>query len=103
MYKNNINKPQPDCHRWGPEGANEPVLEYLLGSRKGKEDPEVTREKFEGSHTYLWLLEAGSCAPRGFKEIIEVFESEEKDGVTGFVNSLLKLYKYEFDIPLEED
>lgn len=98
MYKNR--GPGPDCHRWGPQGANEAVLDYLLDSREGKEDPVVTKEKFEGSHTYLWLLEAGSCAPRGFDEIVKVFEEEERKGLTGFMNALLNLDRDSFDLDI---
>lgn len=100
MYKNR--KPGPNVHRWGDEGANDLVLRRLLRLRQGIEDSEVTRENFEGSHTYLWLLEAGSCAPKEIEEILAVYYAEEKDGVTGFVNALLRLDRDNFNIPSEE-
>lgn len=101
MYKNR--KLGPQCHRWDSDGANEVVLEYLLSIRKGKKDAAVTKEKFEGSHTYLWLLEAGSCAPRDFEDIVKIFEEEEKRGLVGFMNALLNLDRDSFDLDILKD
>lgn len=101
MYKNfNLDSECPQG--WGSKGAMDFILNRLLVYRKGKEDPEVTKENFEGSHTYLWLLEAKSYAPTDYKQILDIYYAEEKEGLTGFVNALLRFDRDWFDIPPEE-
>lgn len=105
MYKNmsmKLNRP-PKCQGWDDkEGAIPAVLNSII-SKSDYNTMYCNIDDFYGSHTYLWLLEAGSYVPINLDIIMSIYNEEVKDGLVGFVNALLKYFPEDFDLPEDDE